>query len=219
MSIEAECRAAGHRRLESRSGSLRWGHAPPDITPVRRAAAGLLRRPRGARRRRAVPGERHPRAAASRASGSRRWASTTTSSAAARRSTTRTATLLAASARTSPAHGLDLPVYWGNRNWDPYLTDAVAQMKRRRGHPGRVLPDSAPTRRTPRCRQYRENLADAAAAVEGAPRLDRLRAYFNHPRLRRAGGRRHARGARRAARRRPRRRAPGVRHPLHPRSR
>jgi ferrochelatase len=26
-------------------------------------------------------------------------------------------------------HGIDIPVYWGNRNWDPYLTDAVTQMK------------------------------------------------------------------------------------------
>src|SRR5215510_4959551 len=25
-------------------------------------------------------------------------------------------------------HGIDLPVYWGNRNWDPYLTDALAEM-------------------------------------------------------------------------------------------
>ena len=32
------------------------------------------------------------------------------------------------------------------------------------------------------CRQYRENLADAVAEVgAGAPRLDRLRHYFNHP--------------------------------------
>ena len=26
------------------------------------------------------------------------------------------------------AAGIDLPVYWGNRNWDPYLTDAVRRM-------------------------------------------------------------------------------------------
>ncbi len=31
------------------------------------------------------------------------------------------------------------------------------------------------------CRQYRENLYDAVAEVPGAPRLDRLRHYFNHP--------------------------------------
>ena len=31
------------------------------------------------------------------------------------------------------------------------------------------------------CRQYRENLADAVAEVEGAPRLERLRQYYNHP--------------------------------------
>ena len=26
------------------------------------------------------------------------------------------------------ASGLDLPVYWGNRNWDPYLADALREM-------------------------------------------------------------------------------------------
>ena len=26
-------------------------------------------------------------------------------------------------------HGLDLPVYWGNRNWDPYLADALREMR------------------------------------------------------------------------------------------
>ena len=31
------------------------------------------------------------------------------------------------------------------------------------------------------CRQYRENLFDAVDAVEGAPQLDKLRHYFNHP--------------------------------------
>ena len=25
-------------------------------------------------------------------------------------------------------HGVDLPVYWGNRNWEPYLDEAVAAM-------------------------------------------------------------------------------------------
>src|SRR5215218_8398646 len=37
--------------------------------------------------------------------------------------------LLAALRADLAAHGIDLPVYWGNRNWDPYLTDAVAEMK------------------------------------------------------------------------------------------
>ena len=82
-----------------------------------------------------------PAAGASRASGSRRSASTTSCSAAGRRSTTRTARCSPPSARTSPAHGIDLPVYWGNRNWDPYLADAVTADARRRRHAGRVLPD------------------------------------------------------------------------------
>ena len=28
------------------------------------------------------------------------------------------------------AHDLDVPVYWGNRNWDPYLSDTVGEMQR-----------------------------------------------------------------------------------------
>src|SRR6188508_1130176 len=36
--------------------------------------------------------------------------------------------LIAAVEADLSAHGIDLPVYWGNRNWAPYLTDTVAQM-------------------------------------------------------------------------------------------
>ncbi len=78
------------------------------------------------------------------------------------------------------AAGLDLPVYWGNRNWDPYLTDALEQMKADGITRAVCLVTSAYSSYSG-CRQYRENLAEAAAAVPGAPRLDRLRAYFNHP--------------------------------------
>ena len=46
--------------------------------------------------------------------------------------------------------------------------------------PGGVLRDRAYSSYSG-CRQYRENLADAVAEVEGAPRLDKLRHYFNHP--------------------------------------
>src|SRR6187401_146762 len=37
--------------------------------------------------------------------------------------------LIAALESELPRHGLQLPIYFGNRNWAPYLTDAVAQMK------------------------------------------------------------------------------------------
>jgi protoporphyrin/coproporphyrin ferrochelatase len=80
--------------------------------------------------------------------------------------------------------GLDLPVYWGNRNWDPYLTDTVRQMAADGVRRAACFVTSAYSSYSS-CRQYRENLFDAADAVdggvEGAPVLDKLRHYFNHP--------------------------------------
>jgi protoporphyrin/coproporphyrin ferrochelatase len=78
------------------------------------------------------------------------------------------------------AHGIDVPVYWGNRNWDPYLSDAVAAMRADGVTRAACFTTSAYSSYSS-CRQYRENLADASAAVDGAPVLDRLRSYWNHP--------------------------------------
>lgn len=87
---------------------------------------------------------------------------------------------LAAIREDFASNGLDLPVYWGNRNWDPYLTDALEEMKADGITRAACIVTSAYSSYSG-CRQYRENLADAVAAVPGAPRLDRLRHYFNHP--------------------------------------
>jgi ferrochelatase len=80
--------------------------------------------------------------------------------------------------------GLDIPVYWGNRNWDPYLADTVRQMAADGVRRAACFVTSAYSSYSS-CRQYRENLFDAVAATEGdgpaAPRLDKLRHYFNHP--------------------------------------
>jgi len=79
--------------------------------------------------------------------------------------------------------GIDLPVYWGNRNWDPYLAEAMAQMKADGVRRAAVLTTSAYASYSS-CRQYRENLYDAAggeAGIAQAPVLDKLRHYFNHP--------------------------------------
>ncbi|WP_340538238.1 ferrochelatase [Nocardioides sp. GXZ039] len=81
------------------------------------------------------------------------------------------------------AHGIDLPVYWGNRNWDPYLTDTLAQMAADGVGRAACFLTSAYSSWSS-CRQYRENLFDAVDALPdgaGAPRLDKLRHYFNHP--------------------------------------
>ena len=88
--------------------------------------------------------------------------------------------LLAAIREDFADAGIDVPVYWGNRNWDPYLTDTVRQMVADGVQRVAVLPTSAYSSYSS-CRQYRENLADVVADVPGAPRLDRLRQYFNHP--------------------------------------
>src|SRR3954452_21585843 len=83
--------------------------------------------------------------------------------------------------------GLVLPVYWGNRNWDPYLTDTVRQMAADGVTRAACFVTSAYSSYSS-CRQYRENLFDAVDAVDavdgvapGAPVLDKLRLYFNHP--------------------------------------
>jgi len=89
--------------------------------------------------------------------------------------------LVAAIEADFAAHGLDLPVYWGNRNWAPYLTEEMARIAAD-GH-GRVLAMLTSAYSSyAGCRQYRENLAAAVEPPgERAPLVDRVRHYFNHP--------------------------------------
>ncbi|AJE42933.1 ferrochelatase [Streptomyces nodosus] len=81
-------------------------------------------------------------------------------------------------------HGLGLPVYWGNRNWAPYLTDTLREMVLD-GHRRILVLATSAYASYSGCRQYRENLAGALAALEAEglelPRVDKLRHYFNHP--------------------------------------
>jgi ferrochelatase len=88
--------------------------------------------------------------------------------------------LLAAIRAEFAAAGPDLPVYWGNRNWDPYLTDALTAMRDDGIGSALAFVTSAYSSYSG-CRQYRENLYAARAAVEGAPTIGKLRAYFDHP--------------------------------------
>jgi ferrochelatase len=79
------------------------------------------------------------------------------------------------------AAALDLPIYWGNRNWKPYVSDAVRQLRDDGVRRALVLATSA-TASYSSCRQYRENLAQAhRVAGEGAPELVKLRHFFDHP--------------------------------------
>jgi len=88
--------------------------------------------------------------------------------------------LIAALEELLAAEGPQLPVYFGNRNWHPLLPDTLAQM-RDDGVERAICFVTSAFSSYSGCRQYRENLAEASAEVEGAPQLDKLRVYYNHP--------------------------------------
>ncbi|MFI7275765.1 ferrochelatase [Streptomyces sp. NPDC049879] len=93
-------------------------------------------------------------------------------------------TLLAALRADFAGHGLDLPVYWGNRNWAPYVTDTVREIAAA-GHRRVLTLATSAYASYSGCRQYREDLGAALTelAAEGVPlpRVDKLRHYYNHP--------------------------------------
>lgn len=79
------------------------------------------------------------------------------------------------------AHGLDLPVYWGNRNWQPMVEDTVAEMTRDGVRRALVFATSAYCGYSG-CGQYVEDMARARAAVgPDAPELVKVRPFFHHP--------------------------------------
>lgn len=89
--------------------------------------------------------------------------------------------LLAAVRADFAAHGLDLPVYWGNRNWDPMLADTVTQMRDDEVTRALAFVTSAYGGYSS-CRQYQEDIAAARAAVGAdAPVIEKLRQFWDHP--------------------------------------
>jgi len=80
-------------------------------------------------------------------------------------------------------YGPHLPVYFGNRNWHPLLTDTLRQMTED-GVRRAVAFVTAGYSSYSSCRQYLENIDAARNAVgEHAPGVDKLRVFFNHPRF------------------------------------
>lgn len=89
--------------------------------------------------------------------------------------------LIAAIEAEFTAQRLELPVYWGNRNWHPLLADTLARMRDDGVRRALGFVTSAYSSYSG-CRQYREDLAAARAAVgDGAPEIDKVRVYYNHP--------------------------------------
>ncbi|KGH45020.1 ferrochelatase [Modestobacter caceresii] len=82
--------------------------------------------------------------------------------------------------------GIDLPVYWGNRNWAPYVEDAWRQMADDGIEHAYVLATSAYASFSG-CRQYHEDVARARVALEldpsapTGPTGEKLPHYFDAP--------------------------------------
>jgi len=77
--------------------------------------------------------------------------------------------------------GVTLPLYWGNRNWNPMLPDTVREMADA-GVKKALSVVLAAYSSYSSCRQYRENVIAACKEVgEQAPACDKMRVYYNHP--------------------------------------
>lgn len=79
------------------------------------------------------------------------------------------------------AKGPALPIYWGNRNWHPLLPDTIRAMKADGIQRALAYVTSAYSSYSS-CRLYLENIESARReAGAGAPAIDKLRAFYNHP--------------------------------------
>jgi ferrochelatase len=89
--------------------------------------------------------------------------------------------LIAALKAELEAYGPRLPVYWGNRNWHPLLPDTLRRMHGDGVRRALAFFTSAYSSYSG-CRQYCEDILRAQDAVgAGAPQIDKLRAFYNHP--------------------------------------
>ncbi|MGH9356106.1 MAG: ferrochelatase [Terriglobia bacterium] len=89
--------------------------------------------------------------------------------------------LIAALESELARHGPHLPVYWGNRNWHPRLADTLQVMKRDGVRRALAFVTSAYSSYSG-CRQYLEDIARARSEIgAGAPQIDKLRTFYNHP--------------------------------------
>lgn len=89
--------------------------------------------------------------------------------------------LIAALEDELTAHGIALPIYFGNRNWHPLLQETIARMRADGVHNVLVFVTSAYSSWSG-CRQYREDVMRALDALgELDMRFDKIRVFYNHP--------------------------------------
>ena len=73
-----------------------------------------------------------------------------------------------------------LPIYWGNRNWHPMLSDTMQQMKQDGRKKTLVFVTSIFSSYSG-CRKYREDLYESSATIEHSIEFDKIRNGYNHP--------------------------------------
>ncbi|MBO2459435.1 ferrochelatase [Actinomadura violacea] len=78
------------------------------------------------------------------------------------------------------AHDVDLPVYWGNRNWTPYLADTVRRMRDDGIRRAAAFVTSAYSGYSTND-QYLQDIARAREEVPGAPEIVKLPVYCDRP--------------------------------------
>ena len=89
--------------------------------------------------------------------------------------------LIAALKKELDTNGPSLPIYWGNRNWHPLLTETVKVMSDDGIKRALAFVTSGYSSFSS-CRQYLQNISDAQALTgPSAPAIDKLRAFYNHP--------------------------------------
>jgi protoporphyrin/coproporphyrin ferrochelatase len=93
--------------------------------------------------------------------------------------------LIAALEEQFKADGVSLPIYFGNRNWSPYVTDTIRQMREDGVRRALVFVTSAFSSYSG-CRQYREDVIRACDSLEislteDVPAFDKVRVFYNHP--------------------------------------
>ncbi len=89
--------------------------------------------------------------------------------------------LLAAMREAFARNEVDVPIVWGNRNWHPFIAQALAELEP--SSPRRILAFvTSAFSSASGCRQYREDITRALAAAQGdAPSVDKVRVFYNHP--------------------------------------
>ena len=78
------------------------------------------------------------------------------------------------------SRGYEMATFWGNRNWHPFVTDTIADLKSL-GHTSTVCLVTSAFSSYSGCRQYHEDLDRARNEVPGAPNIERVRVYWDHP--------------------------------------